>query len=85
MRTFTILIAAGLALPLCGQTTRTISRADLRDKIEGGWAGQMIGVSLRRAHRVPLPRADQSRRTACRCGSRRWSPTRSTRTISTSI
>ena len=45
MRTLTILIAAGLALPLCGQTTRTISRADLRDKIEGGWAGQMIGVS----------------------------------------
>jgi hypothetical protein len=26
--------------------TRTISLADLRDKIEGGWAGQMIGVSF---------------------------------------
>jgi hypothetical protein len=38
-------MAAGLVLPLCGQTTRTISRSDLRDKIEGGWAGQMIGVS----------------------------------------
>jgi hypothetical protein len=45
MRTLTILMAAGLVLPLGGQTTRTISRSDLRDKIEGGWAGQMIGVS----------------------------------------
>jgi hypothetical protein len=45
MRTFSILMAAGLLWPLCGQTTRAISRADLRDKIEGGWAGQMIGVS----------------------------------------
>ena len=25
---------------------KTISLADLRDKIEGGWAGQMIGVSF---------------------------------------
>src|SRR6185369_6925792 len=45
MRIFSILLAAGLLWPLCGQTTRSISRADLRDKIEGGWAGQMIGVS----------------------------------------
>src|SRR5512132_3006781 len=45
MRTLTIVLAAGLVLPLCGQTPGTISRADLRDKIEGGWAGQMIGVS----------------------------------------
>jgi hypothetical protein len=27
------------------QTVRRISRADLEDKIRGGWAGQMIGVS----------------------------------------
>jgi hypothetical protein len=45
MRTYVTLLAAGLVWPLCGQTTRAISRADLRDKIEGGWAGQMIGVS----------------------------------------
>ena len=45
MRTLTTLIAAGCLWPLCAQN-RTISRADLRDKIEGGWAGQMIGVSF---------------------------------------
>ena len=41
---------------------QSISLAELRDKIEGGWAGQMIGVSLRRAHRVPLSRKDDRRR-----------------------
>lgn len=45
MRTLATLLAAGSLWTLCGQTTRTISRAALRDKIEGGWAGQMIGVS----------------------------------------
>jgi hypothetical protein len=46
MRTLTIfLIVAGLLPPLSAQTARTIGRAELRDKIEGGWAGQMIGVS----------------------------------------
>ena len=27
------------------QSVREITRQELRDKIEGGWAGQMIGVS----------------------------------------
>src|SRR5512138_2578769 len=45
MRILTLLIAAGALAPLCAQAPRAISRADLRDKIEGGWAGQMIGVS----------------------------------------
>ena len=36
-----------LALPSAAQGPyRSISLADLRDKIEGGWAGQMIGVSF---------------------------------------
>src|SRR5919202_1293153 len=42
-------IAAAAALMLIGaNTTKTqsISLEDLRDKIEGGWAGQMIGVSF---------------------------------------
>jgi hypothetical protein len=43
-------IAGALAL-LCvialsqDQSVREITRQELRDKIEGGWAGQMIGVS----------------------------------------
>ena len=28
-----------------GAEIRQLSRAELRDKIRGGWAGQMIGVS----------------------------------------
>src|SRR5215203_6139155 len=50
MRTF---VAAALVILLCGvffaapeTSTRTIRLDDLRDKIEGGWAGQMIGVSF---------------------------------------
>jgi hypothetical protein len=41
-------LAATICL-LAGTATaarRQISRADLRDRIEGGWAGQMIGVSF---------------------------------------
>jgi hypothetical protein len=44
MRILIPLIAAAALAPLAAQN-RAISRADLRDKIEGGWAGQMIGVS----------------------------------------
>ena len=45
-----VLVAAG-ALALRGQDTappgtRTISRAELDDRVRGGWAGQMIGVSF---------------------------------------
>ncbi|HSD25960.1 MAG TPA: ADP-ribosylglycohydrolase family protein, partial [Vicinamibacteria bacterium] len=35
----------GAALEAEAQATRRISRAALEDKIRGGWAGQMIGVS----------------------------------------
>ena len=43
-------IAGGLTLLTAialsqNQSSREITRAELRDKIEGGWAGQMIGVS----------------------------------------
>ena len=38
--------ACVLWIAATGDAERTISRADLRDKIEGGWAGQMIGVSF---------------------------------------
>src|SRR6476620_1243227 len=49
-----IALILGLILSAAGQTgwaagkdseTRRISRAALEDKIRGGWAGQMIGVS----------------------------------------
>jgi len=42
-----IAVFVAVSLPAVGQSPakRTISLADLRDKIEGGWAGQMIGVS----------------------------------------
>jgi len=45
-----IVVAVALAVVVVSQAgpgdTRTISRAELRDRIEGGWAGQMIGVSF---------------------------------------
>ena len=43
-----LMVAAVLAVLAAqpGNPTRTISLEDLRDKIEGGWAGQMIGVSF---------------------------------------
>lgn len=34
-----------LAFSACAAQTRTISLADLKDRIRGGWAGQMFGVS----------------------------------------
>jgi hypothetical protein len=41
------LVCAALALVAAsGPSTRTIPLAELRDKIEGGWAGQIIGVSF---------------------------------------
>jgi hypothetical protein len=47
MRTLLVLAFALQLLPLAGAATRhQISRAELRDRIEGGWAGQMIGVSF---------------------------------------
>jgi hypothetical protein len=39
------IVVLGLAAQPKAGGTRTISLAELRDKIEGGWAGQMIGVS----------------------------------------
>src|SRR5947208_2887818 len=45
-----IVVAVVLAVVVLSQAaggdTRTISRAELRDRIQGGWAGQMIGVSF---------------------------------------
>src|ERR1051325_145441 len=38
--------AASLILLAAAPAEKTISLADLHDKIEGGWAGQMIGVSF---------------------------------------
>jgi hypothetical protein len=43
---FLVLGAAAPGLLLPAGDSRRISLADLRDKIEGGWAGQMIGVSF---------------------------------------
>ena len=42
-----VVLWVGLASALAGSDrTRQISLVELRDKIEGGWAGQMIGVSF---------------------------------------
>src|SRR5215212_8877613 len=41
-----LLLAAVVAASAQTGQFRRISVADLRDKIEGGWAGQMIGVSF---------------------------------------
>lgn len=38
-------LAAACAVSASGQTMRTIPLDDLRDRIAGGWAGKMIGVS----------------------------------------
>ena len=48
-RVLTLAVAAALlgTVPVAAQTDggRRLSRAVLEDKIRGGWAGQMIGVS----------------------------------------
>ncbi len=46
MRKLVLLSSIGLFLGAAGSGERTLSLAELRDKIEGGWAGQMIGVSF---------------------------------------
>jgi hypothetical protein len=43
MRLATFVVLASVCAP--AQQMRQISLSDLRDKIQGGWAGQMIGVS----------------------------------------
>ncbi|HQR35795.1 MAG TPA: ADP-ribosylglycohydrolase family protein, partial [Blastocatellia bacterium] len=48
-KVFVILPALGLLLivaALAQPKTRSLSVAVLKDKIKGGWAGQMIGVSF---------------------------------------
>ena len=45
MRTIAVCLTFVLGAAAAGPGTRELSRAELRDKIEGGWAGQMIGVS----------------------------------------
>jgi hypothetical protein len=43
--TIVLLACTGTAPAQDGRTTRRLSRAELENKIRGGWAGQMIGVS----------------------------------------
>ena len=62
---------------------KEIPRATLRDKIEGGWAGQMIGVSFG-APTEFRSNAQDHRRATSPSGRPTASPTPSTRTISTS-
>jgi hypothetical protein len=46
-RLLAVAVALAAVLTGCGDSSeRAISLADLRDKVEGGWAGQMIGVSF---------------------------------------
>src|SRR5262245_40426184 len=46
--TFAVLSLTGLTVAVfaAGGSSKEISLSDLRDKIQGGWAGQMIGVSF---------------------------------------
>ena len=77
-------LACGVALAAPTHSAyREISLADLHDKIEGGWAGQMIGVSFGAPTEFRFNQTGH-RRTNCRRGNRKWSPSRSSRTISTS-
>ncbi len=47
MRTVTwMILLSAAAAGMTAAETRRMSRAELRDRIEGGWAGQMIGVSF---------------------------------------
>jgi hypothetical protein len=41
-----VAMVAAVVIAATGTETKSISLDDLRDKIEGGWAGQMIGVSF---------------------------------------
>ena len=48
MRRYRLFLLPALFTSLLGAAdsgSRRITRAELRDRIEGGWAGQMIGVS----------------------------------------
>ena len=77
------IIAAGLSLAVAAPCQmRQMPAAELRDRIEGGWAGQMIGVSFGAPTEFcingKIIEAD------CRSGRRTACPTRSTRTTSTS-
>ena len=64
-----LLLAAYAAVNFNGGTME-ITLADLRDKIEGGWAGQMIGVSYGAPTEVPLSESDRPPKRACRSGRR---------------
>jgi hypothetical protein len=41
-----IALLTGFALAIAQNRTRRLSQSVLKDKIKGGWAGQMIGVSF---------------------------------------
>ena len=84
MRTILVIggILTAIILLAADPATKTISLVDLRDKIEGGWAGQMIGVSFGAPtefrYREKIIEGDSL------SGSPSESPIHSIRTISTS-
>ncbi len=45
MNTVVLFLCLILAQTLAAQRTERMSMAELKDRIKGGWAGQMIGVS----------------------------------------
>ena len=82
---FTI-VAAVLSTPVPaaraeGATARTLPRSVFEDKVRGGWAGQMIGVSFG----APTEFRSNAKILGdhCRSGGRAASTTRSIRTTST--
>ena len=55
-------VAAPPSVQTVPARTAILTKARLQDKIRGGWAGQTIGVHLRRPDRVPLQRDLPARR-----------------------
>ena len=80
-----LLLTAGMAMGngnkvVSPPATQTISLAELEDKVRGGWAGQMIGVT----YGAPTEfRSSRGSTTSRATGSRRNWRGRSTRTTST--
>ncbi len=75
-------ILTAIILLAADPATKTISLVDLRDKIEGGWAGQMIGVSFGAPTEFRYRR--RSSTVISLSGGPSESPIHSIRTISTS-
>ena len=76
-----VALATSLAVETAPAPARRLPRAVLEDKVRGGWAGQMIGVSF------GAPTEFQSNgkinEGELDVDARAWSRTRSTRTTST--